>query len=62
MDVADRIHPFPLGERVLRQAAEADASANAHLFEPPDAIRGAAGAAFREGRYVRRSKSRIRST
>jgi hypothetical protein len=29
---------------LLRQAAEADASANAHLFEPPDAIRGAGGA------------------
>jgi photosystem II stability/assembly factor-like uncharacterized protein len=30
---------------LLRQAAEADAAAAAHLFEPPDAIRGAGGAA-----------------
>jgi len=31
---------------LLRQAAEADASATAHLFAPADAIRGAGGATF----------------
>jgi photosystem II stability/assembly factor-like uncharacterized protein len=31
---------------LLRQSAEADASAQAHLFQPADAIRGAGGATF----------------